>query len=590
MKTTKHPKRRLQFVLLLFLQIIFLSELRADFSPVRSPEAIHFHHLPVEAIQDPLAKSLFGLCPSVISQQTSECFNPILDSGHPVLQHARTWIAYLDKVLRTRFPDEMVNVPTPYVVLSPSSDFNAAALGTERCYQIAVRPGFESKSVSSPSREEMIEGASWEIVAPGMIAFDKKLEAIRCESMTLPGKEQELRRELEYFNSGSKNGCQLQLENGELFYNEKCLTNASLTNAFESSVFRVSVSGDAFKINLGAYANSVTEESFIAVLTHELGHYYRQHADALLPLIAYYYSGRDARQKGRPVPRSEFNTLASRFFKYETYPVSVPPFPGQTLHPILYSVFQLAEPGNCRKGDQKCQKLCDKSWKFLARDIFENEGASYPQSLDKPSSAFSNAVLKAEKMVLNCAQEIAMSDEVLRSINLQMNTLDAYWYTENNLQKIKANTLAEWYFQISSSLRKLDEDWTKLFSQSLEIQLGFYTEEQEADEFAAHLLTFAGLSPHLEAQIYLDQFDFASSRNRLELNSLACLAAKNHQWQSWVPIGSMTEHHHSPCFRAYNIEQLIHRENLIQATGMHPPRVSKEKWAALREIARTQGK
>ncbi|MGZ3773425.1 MAG: hypothetical protein ACXVCY_03015 [Pseudobdellovibrionaceae bacterium] len=569
------------------LQIVALNKAIAEFSPVRSPEAIHFHHLPVESIQETDVKIIFGLCPDIISSQTTDCFDPILDPAHPIFHHAKTWIDYLDGVLRARFPEKMAHVPRPYLFLNPSRDFNAAALGTERCYKISVKPNF----VSSPQDQSEANGRSWQIQAPGFLAFDKKLDLITCEPLNSVEKEQELQRQLDFFNMGSRSGCQLRLQNKEVFYSQECLKNASLTTAFESSLFRISVSGDVFKINLGAYSNSVSEESFVAVLAHELGHYYRQHGDALLPQIAYYYSGKDDRSDGRrPTPRPEFNKLASQFYRFESYPINVQALAGQKLHPLLYSFFQLASPQNCKEKNKKCMQLCRQSADYVLEKLPEEDVSDYPRSMNNLPQNFPHTLLTAEKLVLACANEIKTDAEMMRVIDLDMSSADAYWYSENGFQKLRPETLADWYLEMTSSLNKLDQEWTKIFSSSMDIQLGFYTEEQEADEFATYLLSFAGLNPHLAGQIFLDQFDFSKNLGRMELDLKSCLANQKRHWPNWIPVGSMTEHHHSPCFRTYNVDTLIQREKLTPDRKVRPPIVSKEAWTELQNIAKKQEK
>jgi hypothetical protein len=83
-------------------------------------------------------KQVFGLCPEVLLDPTADCLQPILDPNNPLVFHSQKIINTIDGALRKQFPKSFLNIPTPQVLMNPSKEFNASALGSEVCYQVNV--------------------------------------------------------------------------------------------------------------------------------------------------------------------------------------------------------------------------------------------------------------------------------------------------------------------------------------------------------------------------------------------------------------------------------------------------------------------
>lgn len=116
----------------------------------------------------------------------------------------------------------------------------------------------------------------------------------------------------------------------------------------------------------------------------------------------------------------------------------------------------------------------------------------------------------------------------------------------------------------ANRLRKPVADYTKTPGPGV----GYYTFEQEADELMVERLARLGIDPAFGAVSMIHFLEFSErtvSTSAQTLNSQQCTAARNltPRWTDSrgrlvkVPLGPLKDPHHSPCYRAYNMDQQI---------------------------------
>jgi len=97
-----------------------------------------------------------------------------------------------------------------------------------------------------------------------------------------------------------------------------------------------------------------------------------------------------------------------------------------------------------------------------------------------------------------------------------------------------------------------------------EQNLGFYTVEQEADELALEWLAEFGLNPASMADglLLLGAEWEKDAKDDGGIPTSACQKIRKSGWQEnggpvSVPVGNLSDAHHSPCFRVFNIDREI---------------------------------
>jgi hypothetical protein len=119
-----------------------------------------------------------------------------------------------------------------------------------------------------------------------------------------------------------------------------------------------------------------------------------------------------------------------------------------------------------------------------------------------------------------------------------------------------------------------DQDFSAENALMVEKKLGFYTDEQEADEWALELLANVGISGNvmvdklLAMQKERDRFPFSDIGN---YKWAECTALREHGFKNAqgvfaaVPVGDLSDPHHSLCFRAANVAREIQAHAYAQS-------------------------
>lgn len=106
-----------------------------------------------------------------------------------------------------------------------------------------------------------------------------------------------------------------------------------------------------------------------------------------------------------------------------------------------------------------------------------------------------------------------------------------------------------------------DKNFTELSRIMIDRRLGYYSFEQEADEFALEFLAELGISAADGSETMMRMLKNTKKVLPPELDYDACAALRAQQWMTsnkesvYVPIGNLADPHHSLCYRAYNLDR-----------------------------------
>jgi Zn-dependent protease with chaperone function len=134
-----------------------------------------------------------------------------------------------------------------------------------------------------------------------------------------------------------------------------------------------------------------------------------------------------------------------------------------------------------------------------------------------------------------------------------------------------------------------EDSWNLDFSEEnklmVEKNLGFYTDEQEADEIALELMAKVGVP----GGVMIDKLLVVQKANdgytdTGVLKWAECAALRERGWRDEagkpvsVPVGNLADAHHSICFRAFNVSREINAHHYVTATRPTPP---GDEWSTI---------
>jgi Zn-dependent protease with chaperone function len=134
-----------------------------------------------------------------------------------------------------------------------------------------------------------------------------------------------------------------------------------------------------------------------------------------------------------------------------------------------------------------------------------------------------------------------------------------------------------------------EDSWNLDFSEEnklmTEKNLGFYTDEQEADEIALELMAKVGVP----GGVMIDKLLVVQKANDGYTDSgvlkwAECAALRERGWRDEagkpvsVPVGNLADAHHSLCFRAFNVSRELGAHHYVTAARPTPP---GDEWSTI---------
>ncbi len=460
--------------------------------------------------------------------------------------------------------------PKPKIVVVPAKTAQAWAAGLPVCFKIPTR-------VAGAGNGQKISG---HIHLEGDRYYERRANPFKPRPVTCISSKDDVREFAVWFNSlGGK--CQLFLEGGELVIRGTvCAPRHGGVIAEAGGVEFYSVS-NYIHFTSQMIAISETEEGAVGTLAHELGHYYRTHTiqDLIGMKYAFWYQQEHPPRAGLPLKLAnseEYNRTRERLLPY--------PFPivegrkfGYVLREFLVSHLRAPLKEAC---GETC--ACKDAVNMVHRP-WTSDFVGFGHSVPKASRA---AYLAYEEELLKCSASVTLADTAPFREAFEDSRAAKYiseFPVENNLLAL-LEALNDKAMEVDRELREFEAHLIK-------DRVGYYTSEQEADDFAVEYSSKLGLNP---MNVNLEKFrqyradpDFDEDEFRARSGGLSyerCLLLRNSGWSEPVPIGSLTDIHHGPCFRLYNMDQEVKAHGWSQATTPKPS--FKESWTQVLRRAR----
>lgn len=366
------------------------------------------------------------------------------------------------------------------------------------------------------------------------------------------------------------------------------------------------------------YVNSallarVDEETFVTVLAHELGHYYRAHASSLTSArYGFWYEATDGRH--RPVPSERANEIATQYasvLRAARGPVDVARIYHRRMARLLaYLALYLAS-------ELAVERLCPREVKAAASAPWL-PAFLVSDDAREPEAAHVDGFRAYERGVAACASKLRLGDRssddtILRASLTELVSTEGLAPDDGNTGR--TTTLAELLAVAQSGASRLDDGERAMLDRLRESRIGLYTYEQEADDVMLELAAQVGLPVERVFDAWLtlmrafsgarsekagpsasDDVAAASAVISGDLDADRCAALldagftvaspSGERRPVFVTLGSLDDPHHGSCYRLFNLwrEARDHGYSPVGAFSP-PPSGGSESWAELQRAA-----
>ncbi len=330
------------------------------------------------------------------------------------------------------------------------------------------------------------------------------------------------------------------------------------------------------------------EKLLVAVLAHEIGHYYRGHAVVgIVPtMYNYFYQEEIKHPPHKPAPTADNDDLMRGLNKKVSYiprGVKNAHYQARTQRYIVGMLPYLLEE-TCGKElvncTESCKTLKEESSKDWAITMY-NEGTL---SEDQRKS-YANY----ETLVQKCSADITVIEGASGNKNLDMKSFMNLLSNAklDFVTSIPVNVKLAEALEYINGKDLLAQKEQKTFIDSLKTRhLGYYTAEQEADDFSLEAMAAIGIDPkQMEAAQYrsIEGFGKKDPEAFIEQNDISFEECERLRRQDWIDdsngekiyrmifVGTLFDTHHGGCYRLFNASREInaHQHKLVPAS--HPP-------------------
>ncbi|MBM4251554.1 MAG: hypothetical protein FJ146_06250 [Deltaproteobacteria bacterium] len=485
---------------------------------------------------------------------------------HDRTKRMQEWLSAFHRIVKSMNPD--LDAPEPKALLIKQNDIQAMVPSVDICVDIAVK--FRgAKHITDQQPQTLIlrnQDDKYVILPPS-----------NCVKRDLS--RDQLNDVLNYF-LGDSTKCVVAFpgangtKNLELSMDLNCLqkSNAFPAYAYEKIITQLSYKAISNRIVMTDKLFEISEPSVAFILAHELGHYYHLHSSAGEQRYNYFYQlDRKNNVAARPRPLPETHPLAElgkkiRKLKHITV---TDQYAGQ-FHPRLFQLITSWEwlPKYwCT--ETRCEEACAALDGVTQRlSNMDNRNKIYPfPYAPLPTTMVARTLYKEfEDALTTCSQQVDLDIRTLRyrdhQLGLDKGTFEAILGDAKTLADLLPKLNPMWPDAIKKSNQLSDEAYKTAQSE----RLGYYTDEQEADEVALELGAHVGVNVNDAMEMFFFSLKQWNDPNPTALNAAQCQSAHKNNFRDFIPIGDYQDPHHDTCYRAYNVfrESVAHKDELAE--------------------------
>ena len=490
----------------------------------------------------------------------------LLPLDHPFVVHMQQWTEHVRETMLT-LDGRISGTPLPHILALTNSRVNAFVSNSYSCLDIGLK--VEDDSLNNAELLTSVyfrrDPGQWERTStqsrciPTKLSLEKQKEALI--SILSPFAD-----------------CAVRWQETTAVVPAACGKRFNDKTAPFTGAKQLVIAQTDNWLTLYTGLTTLTEPMAVGILFHELGHYYLAHGTTSANQYGYFYQMSEQNEDGRPAADPALNSLAHEVMAAQKNHMSLAKIDGQRFHSLIFSAMvhygDVLLKAPCADGSQLCKEQCAPIQAFLVSpEAVSWRGFPYERL---PVGALSQ-YFDYESKLSRCLVALRFQKKEIDSLTWAFGEFSfdpAPLYEATNGEQTVLLAGAKLDGLINERNRKGD---TAVDEANRE-RLGYYTTEQEADEFALEMMIRVGLDPesYINAMLELAKMRDDSSALAVygEYSWAECARAMESADSSSVPIGDYRDIHHSPCFRAYNLkkELLAHKEkyDAIRLQGKVP--------------------
>lgn len=505
--------------------------------------------------------------------QKTPLFKNTLPEDHPLTIRAQFWLDQIDSYLRRRFPEDLVKIPRPLASVEKVANVNAMVGPVKVCFP----------------NQLLINGGDGTLVPASYLYFNLKIGTISMDMMgdacQKPGFSSSLETIINdinarHYGSEGEKTCVLTLKTDQSLIQEQGCTDIPSKALVDG--FPIDVTANWIHIYSGDFLE-FSEDEFVAILAHELGHYYKTHITTPKRGYDYLYKLGDKNLGEKPPLDPALKPLGDRIKK------------------AAFMVFDQNGSDTGKKISTRINNVLT-SWATTSSDA----DCSLADMNDR--QAF-------EDHIIRCLSKITLSSDEIWSKNADMffARFDFEWkkdqqghlialtgpFTQLDLPKVK--NVWESVSLLSDFVRTQDNVMVQTLQDAVSGHYGFYTMEQEADELSIEWVTALGIDPlaALNAQIKMGQItdkQTPKTEGSFIIGMDRCIELYKNHWLDedghyvFVSIGEFSESHHNGCYRVFNVDREITAhgyEQTYQSSEKFRLPAGMKTWSDMQAIAKS---
>jgi Zn-dependent protease with chaperone function len=450
-----------------------------------------------------------------------------------VSQELNRILKTIDQKARELYPSQLINTPTPQVLVINDEGVFAEALSASVC----VHAESQKEGATQKVAYLRFDASGW------LSEEDPKFECPKSAVQL-----SDLAPLISSFNKNVDPSCRVENVGGVLKIPKTCDSVE-----FNSEKIVYEAAAPVIKITAGL-VKKVNEPQMFAILAHELAHYYRSHTfweDT--DKFGFFYFRDQVKSGERPQSDLEgkakqlsldlgkvvFLRLVAKQFPEESLPGILAVFLSDPDTQTKLSTFPGCEFLGKGKNDEAV--LLDLSRFILSGSILGPDNLPFYQSL---TGSFETCLKR------NSPFQPEIKDAIDRGISLIFESREVP-FAFSGFDDLKGK-----YF---SSYEEKVLKRSTLLERARQEGLSWYTTEQEADEMSLELLNHLGINPSVSPKAL---YAVSSSRENRDLNGLTedqCLVLQENGWKVEgrdlnLFYGDLNDPHHSTCFRQWNMD------------------------------------
>lgn len=494
---------------------------------------------------------------------------PVPTEFHPLNDRVSFWVNALDAHLRVKYPEAMQGVPVPHAQVLNINVPNAFITSAFTCYDVPVKFGPNGKAYDKVLFD-LSPTAPGDQPSPNFVEFPDKM---RC----IPADAKVLKIIVDTYNQANTK-CNVTLTPTSLDVGSGCTKEHDDMGSARRLI--VARTANWVTVHSALFATMPDEPSFVGVIAHELGHYYRSHGTEIAPDYNFFYTMGAQNSGSRPIadPALEKFGLQAKAAS-EFMGSRMPTVEGQKIASELYLAAGSVAVGLCKASAcaQSCQQLValrDDMTFLKGVGAFPfmpvNSVVRYRQFEQLARSCLSSASYSSTQVAF-LKEAISQPSWIPFGKMLTPNKLrvvmavmgQVYSRVENlHLPETDYFSLFQW---VTNAFKTELMDAKNVLARASRTQLGQYTIEQEADEEGLEWLTDLGFEPKAMTSTFLTLASLGDDTDigGYIIAGATCSTLAQNGWKDenglavYVPLGDYSEIHHSSCFRAFNVDREI---------------------------------